>query len=135
MILEGKLIKAKREVKDFDGRKTDEKLFLTLAEVELDDTKMAELKEVFKDSGKKFTPDWILKFEGYVNLATKFELPARLLDGTEVDSVEAAIKEGYKWMSAPCKISINLKDGALYPNAIVFTGEGKGINPFAEFDE
>ncbi len=136
MILKGKLIKAKREVKEFkNGNKSEEKFFITLAEVDIPEKKMAELKEAFKDSGKKFTPDWINEFEGFVNLATKFDLPARLLDNTEVASLEDAITDGLKWLGAEVKVSINVKEGALYPNSILFLSEGTAINAFAEFDE
>lgn len=137
MIIKGKLIKLKRETKEYNGRKNDkEKLYITLAEVELDNDQMRQLQEAFKDSGKKFTPDWINEFEGYVNLATEFEIPARLFpDSTEVESIEASVKEGYKWMGADCRVSIRLKEGAIYPSAIVFDSEGTAINAFAEFDE
>lgn len=134
MIIKGKLIKCKREVKEFKGRKTEEKLFLTLSEVELKDEQLAELKDAFKDAGKQFTPDFILDFKGYVNLSTKFELPARLVDTTEVTSIEDVITDGYKWLGADVRVSINVKDGAIYPKAIVFDTEGTSINSFEEFD-
>lgn len=135
MVIKGKLTVCKRQVKEFNGKSTDEKLWITLKEVKLSDDKMAELKAAFKDSGKKFTPDWINKFEGYVNVSTKFELPCKDPDGNEYASVERFIKEEkFPYMNAECKLSINIKEGAIYPNAIVFLSEGTPFNAFADFD-
>lgn len=137
MIIKGKLITCKREVKEFDKkRRTDEKLFITLAEVELTEAQREELAEVFKDSGAKFTPDWVKNFEGYVNVSTQFELPYRDLNGSEFNSIEDGIADGLKWHGAEVKLSLNTKkEGAVYPNAIVFLSEGTAPNVFAEFDE
>lgn len=135
MIIKGKLIVCKRTVKEFKGKEQKEKLYVTLAEVKLSDEKMNELKEAFKDAGNKFTPSWVKKFDGYVNLATEFELPCIDLDGDKHDSVEDFIKnEKFPWISAECKVSVNIKDGALYPNSIKFISEGKQFDAFAEFD-
>lgn len=135
MIIRGKLITCKREQKEFKGNTTKEKLYVTLADVELSESKKKELAEAFKDAGKKFTPKWITEFKGYVNLATEFQLPCRDLDENEHDSVEDWIRESkFPYMGADVKVSVNVKDGAIYPNGILFLSEGKPYNPFAEFD-
>lgn len=135
MIIKGKLINVKRELKEFKGRKADkEKLYITLAEVEEGSIDWDSVKECFKDSGDKFTPDWVKNFSGYVNLSTGFEkLPARYPDGTINNSLEDLIKD-FPWLGAEVRVSCALKDGAIYPNSIVFDGEGREFNPFAEFD-
>lgn len=135
MIIKGRLITCKRQVKEFKGKEVKEKLYITLADVELSDKKMKELQEAFKEAGKKFTPSWLTKFEGYVNLATEFELPCRDLNDVEHESIEAFIKEEkFPYLGAEVKASINIKEGAVYPNAIMFLSEGKPYNPFSEFD-
>lgn len=135
MIIKGKLITCKRQIKEFKGKEVKEKLYITLADVELSDKKMKELQEAFKEAGKKFTPSWLTKFEGYVNLATEFELPCRDLNDVEHESIEAFIKEEkFPYLGAEVKASINIKEGAVYPNAIMFLSEGKPYNPFSEFD-
>ena len=135
MVIKGKLITCKREVKEFHGKTSKEKLYVTLAEVELSKKKKDELTEAFKDAGKNFTPAWVKKFEGYVNLATEFELPCKDLEGNEHESIEDYIKESkFPYMGAEVKASLNVKDGAVYPNSIIFLSEGKPYNPFAEFD-
>ena len=133
MIVSGKLITCKREVKEFKGRKGDEALYLTLAEVDLSKKKLEELKEAFKDAGDKFTPEWVKDFTGYVNVKTKYPLPCKDLQGNPYDSIEDFVKS-FAWMGAECKLSLNIKDGAVYPNALIFESEGKPFNPFAEFD-
>lgn len=135
MIIKGKLIKCKREVKEFDKkRRSEEKLFITLAEADVNDEMLDKLQEVFKDSGSKFTPDWVKDFEGYVNLSTKYELPFRDVNKVEYPSIEAAIEHGLKWIGAEVKVSVNLKEGALYPSALIMLTEGEAHNAFAEFD-
>lgn len=135
MVIKGKLITCKREQKEFKGKTSKEKLYVTLAEVELSKKKKDELTDAFKDAGKNFTPAWVKKFEGYVNLATEFELPCKDLEGNEHESIEDYIKESkFPYMGAEVKASLNVKDGAVYPNSIIFLSEGKPYNPFAEFD-
>ena len=135
MVIKGKLITCKRQVKEFKGKETKEKLFVTLAEVELSKKQKDELSAAFKDAGKNFTPSWVKNFEGYVNLATEFDLPCRDIDGNEYSSVERFIKEeSFPYMGAEAKVAINIKDGAVYPISIAFLSEGKSFNPFAEFD-
>ena len=117
------------------GKQQKEKLYITLAEVQLSDEKMKEIQDAFKEAGKKFTPDWVKNFTGYVNLATEFDLPCRDLDNEDHDSIEEYIREEkFPWMGAEVKASINVKDGAIYPNSIKFLSEGKQFDAFGEFD-
>ena len=105
MVIKGKLITCKRESKEFKGKVSKEKLYVTLADVKLR------------------------------NLATEFELPCKDIAGNEYASVEDFIKnEKFPYMGAEVKASINVKDGAVYPNSLIFLSEGKPYNPFAEFD-
>ena len=137
MIVKGKLIKCKREVKEFKKGTSKNKLWITLAEVKLSDDQLKELREAFKDSGKNFTPDWILEPEGYINVSTEFELPVRVAYTEEVtdhDSIESILKD-IKWVGAECFLNLNIKEGAVYPVAIMLTKEGEARNPFAAFDE
>lgn len=145
MLVRGKLITCKKEVKEFEKRSTENKLWLTLAEVELDDAQKAELEEAFKDAGKKFTPEWIKNFSGYVNTSTQFELAYRIggqlaeeLNGeypVEGNDVLDLIKDGFPYMGATVKLSLKVQEGAVYPNAIKFLTKGNAFNPFAEFDD
>ena len=91
MIVKGKLITCKREVKEFKGKKGDEALYITLAEVELSKDQKKELENAFKDAGPKFTPEWVKDFNGYVNVKTQYDLPCRDLDGEDHNSIESFI--------------------------------------------
>ena len=145
MIVKGKLITCKREVKEFEKRSSEEKLWLTLAEVTLDDAQKAELEEAFKEAGKKFTPEWVKNFNGYVNVSTQFELAycfgkklSEELGDTyapEGTDVLALIKNGFPYMGAEAKLSLNIKEGAVYPNSIKLLSKGNAFNPFAEFED
>ena len=134
MVIKGKLITCKRMVKEFKGKEVKEKLYITLAEVELSKKARAELDEAFKDAGKNFTPGWLKKFEGYVNLSTEYDLPCKDLEGEIHDSIEVFVKS-FPYMGAEVKVSLNVKEGAVYPNSLLFLTEGKPFNPFAEFDD
>ena len=133
MIVKGKLITCKREVKKFNGKEQKEKLYVTLAEVELDKKKLEKLTAAFTDAGKKFTPEWVKNFQGYVNLATEFELPYMDIDGNKYTSIELDLGT-LRWMGAEVEACINIKEGAIYPVSLKFVGEGKAFDPFAEFE-
>lgn len=133
MIIKGKLIKCARSVKEFKKRTLPEKLYITLAEVK---ELPKEIEEAFKESGKQFTPDWVKNFEGFVNLATQYELPCRGLKDEQFDDVQEFIDDtNFPWMGAEVGVSINIKTGAIYPKSIKFYSEGKEFDAFAEFDE
>jgi len=134
MIITGKLISCKREVKEFKGEKTKNNLWITLKDVDFDAKQKAEIEAAFAEVGKKMTPGWVKKFEGYVNLKTEFKLPAEDLESKRYESVEDLIQEGFPYIGADVKVSVNIKEGAVYPNAIKFITEGKAFNPFAEFE-
>lgn len=135
MVIKGKLITCKRQVKEFNGKSTKEQLYITVAEASLSKEKLGELADAFKESGKKFTPDWVKNFNGYVNLKTEFDLPCKDLEGEAHDSIEDFVKDSkFPWMGAEVKISIQIKEGAVYPNSLIFISEGKPYDPFAEFD-
>lgn len=144
MVVKGKLITCKREVKNFGKRETEEKLWITLADAELDNDQKAELAIAFKDAGKNFTPAWVKKFEGYINVSTQYDLPYLLgkklaashSDFDEQgDSIIALIKAGFPYLGADVKLSLNVKEGAVYPLSIKILSEGKPFNPYSEFDD
>lgn len=135
MVIKGKLITCKRQVKEFNGKSQKEMLYITLAEVNLSKDKLQELADAFKEAGKKFTPDWVKNFKGYVNLKTEFDLPCKDLEGKEHGSIEDWLTdEKFPWMGAEVKTSINLKEGAVYPKSLMFISEGQPYDPFSEFD-
>lgn len=135
MIVKGKLIKCNRTKKVFKGREQAEKLYLTIADAEISPEDFEAIEKAFAESGKAFTPEWVKKFEGFVNLATKFDLPCMDIRGIKHDSVEAEIADGLSWFKAEVMVSVNAKAGAVYPVSIKFLTEGEEIDAFAEFDK
>ena len=144
MVVKGKLITCKREVKEFGKRQSEEKLWITLAEAVIDPEQQKELEEAFKDAGKNFTPAWVKKFEGYVNVSTQYDLAYILGKAVKEahpeteekgDSILKLIKDGFPYIGADVKLSLNVKEGAVYPVAVKFLSEGKPFNPYAEFED
>lgn len=136
IIFTGKLIKCNRAEKEFKGKKSAEKLYITLAEVDIDDETMEIVKSAYKEAGARFTPAWVKEFEGFVNLSTKYELPFKdNVNGVTGENIEDYIVDGFNWCGATVKVSVNVKDGALYPKAIVIDEEGKEFDPFSDFEE
>lgn len=136
IIIKGKLIECRRTVKKYNnGHESKEKLFISVAEVALTEEQQKIIEDAFKDSGKKFTPAWVADFEGYVNTSTVYELPAILPTGRQVESIEDAVADGFNFLGADVYLSLNVKDGAVYPKAIKFINEGKEVNPFDGFED
>lgn len=136
MVVKGKLIKARRQAKTFKGKEQEEKLYVTLSDVTLTKEQQEELKDAFKEAGKKFTPSWIDNFEGYVNVSTKFEIPTKGYDGKKYASLEDYIADEMpNFYNAIVRLSLNVKDGAVYPKAIIFDTEGEEFDPFVDFED
>ena len=96
----------------------------------------AIIVDAFKESGKKFTPSWVTEFEGYVNLSTVYEIPFKdNVNNATGASIEDYIADGFQWLGAKVSVSVNVKDGALYPKAMIISEEGKEFDPFADFEE
>lgn len=135
MLIKGTLIKCNREAKTFKGVTGEPRLYISLANVVLTDVQMKEIEECFKDSGNKFTPSWVKEKNGYVNVSTKYELPCDLFGKCKFDSIEDAISDGeLNYFKSEVTLSVNLKDGAIYPKAIRIDVDGEPLDPFEDFD-
>lgn len=143
MIIKGKLGYCKREVKKFEDRETKEKLFISLKDVDsITKEQWVEIKKVYEDVGKKFTPEWVKDFKGYVNVASQYDVPVRQNVSDqyekEYDTIEKLIAAGFPWYGAECRVSVNLKSddkaNAIYPKSIIIDSEGTAFNAFDEFD-
>ena len=143
MIIKGKLGYCKREVKKFGDRETKEKLFISLKDVDsITKEQWDEIKKVFNEVGKKFTPEWVKDFKGYVNIASQYEVPVRQSVNDkfekEYKTIDELIAAGFPWYVAECRVSVNLKSddkaNAIYPKSIIIDSEGTAFNAFDEFD-
>lgn len=131
VVFEGILIKARTEAKEYKGRKQPEKFHISLADVkELPKAVVA----AYKDAGDRFTPSWVKKFEGFVNLSTKYDLPVKDENGRKYPSFQDMISDGYPFMRSKVKIGCVVKEGAIYPKSLLILAEGEEYDPFAMFD-
>ena len=135
IIVTGKVCEFRRTVKKFkNGKESDEKLFISLKGVELGDKKLEVIKEAFAEAGKKFVPQWVKDFKGYINVSTQFAIPCRY-NGMEYDDTEKFIVDkDFTMHNALVRLSLNVKDSAIYPNALDIITEGEEIDKFADFD-
>lgn len=134
VVITGELIKARRESKEFKGRKQPEKFHLSLANVELTEEQKEIVKGAFVSSGENFTPTWVKEMNGYVNLSTTYDIPVKHVDGYTENSLEKAIENGFAFMHAKVKVSLSVKQGAIYPKAVMVLEEGQSYDAFADFD-
>lgn len=141
IIIRGKLIKCSKKEKEFKGKSTGVRTFITLAEVELNDDQRKKLNDAFKESGNKFTPTWIKNFEGFVNLSSKYDIPVKVMDNPDSDFdddyasiVDLCEQAHYPWYGSIVRMSINIKDGAVYPKAICIDKCGERYNPLDDFE-
>lgn len=135
IIVTGRVCEFRRTVKKFNnGKESENKLFVSLKGVELNDKKLEVIKEAFAEASKKFIPQWVKDFKGYINVSTQFELPCRY-NGKEYKSTEDFIAdENFIINNALVRLSLNVKDSAIYPNALDIITEGEEIDKFADFD-
>ena len=125
IIIRGKLIKCSKKEKEFKGKSTGVK----------------KLNDAFKESGNKFTPTWIKNFEGFVNLSSKYDIPVKVMDNPESDFddeyesiVDLCEQAHYPWCGSVVRVSVNIKDGAVYPKAICIDKCGESYNPLDDFE-
>lgn len=78
--------------------------------------------------GAKMTPSWYKDKEGYMNIASDFDIPVRMTSG-KIVTFEEWIDAGIA-IGADIKIKVSQKDGAVYPMAIVVEKDGEPFDPF-----
>ena len=133
--VKGKLIKAVEQAKTFNGVKGKEKTYLSLAEVELSDKQKEVFKNAYKECGKKYTPSWITDFNHFVNVSTIYEVPTKnKVNGKGyADILEVA--EDMPIHGSLVSMSLNVKNGAIYPKAIVIYTESEEYDPFKDIED
>ena len=84
----------------------------------------------YNECGPKFTPAWMKDAEGYINLASKYDIPVKDIDGNKIsfdDWLEAGLYRG-----AIVKAKIRQTEGAVYPVCLVVMEDGEEFNPFED---
>lgn len=75
--------------------------------------------EVYKECGKKYTPNWLKERNGECHMKSKYNIPVRFRFNMtdEITSAEYISQNMYN--NAKVSIRVRQKEGAIYPLAIV----------------
>lgn len=90
------------------------------------------IDECYKSSGARLTPSWVKDRNGYVNVSSKYDVPVKLKNGRTTTFAEFV--DSPTVLGSTIKLSLNLKEGAVYPKAIVVIEDGEENDPFADFN-
>lgn len=84
----------------------------------------------YKNVGSKLTPTWFKNREGYMNLASVYDVPVRT-ENNRVISFSDWI-EDCNPISSEVNVKVIQKEGACYPVAIDVVKDGEEQNPFLD---
>lgn len=96
-----------------------------------DDVKKA-LTEVFENKPPKWQPMWFKEGMESVQLKSTYDIPVMLVDEGEKMSFQDFVERGLI-RGAKVRVSVNLKDGAIYPVAMMVDVDGEEYDAFADF--
>lgn len=82
----------------------------------------------FNESGAKLTPAWFKDKNGYMNLASLYNIPVKDSRGRELSFSEFVELETA--IGSKIKLSVVQRDGAIYPKAFVVLEDGEPRDPF-----
>lgn len=83
----------------------------------------------FNESGARLTPSWFKDKDGYMNLASRYNIPVKDSRGREITFAEFVETETA--IGSKIKLSVTQRDGAIYPKAFVVLEDGEPRDPFA----
>ena len=84
----------------------------------------------YENVGSKLTPTWLKNREGYMNLASVYDVPVRT-ENNRVITFSDWIEECNP-ISSEVNVKVIQKDGACYPVAIDVIKDGEEQNPFLD---
>lgn len=84
----------------------------------------------YKNVGSKLTPTWYKKREGYMNLASLYDVPVRTEDNCKITFSDWLSE--YNPISSEVTVKVIQKEGTCYPVAIDVIKDGEEINPFLD---
>lgn len=84
----------------------------------------------YENAGSKLTPTWLKNREGYMNLASIYDVPVRT-ENNRVITFSDWIEECNP-ISSEVNVKVIQKDGACYPVAIDVIKDGDDPNPFLD---
>ena len=84
----------------------------------------------FKESGNKLTPAWFKDRNGYMNLASVYNIPVKNMKNREITFEEFTQLDTA--IGSKIRLSVIQRDGAIYPKAFKILEEGTPRDPFEE---
>ena len=128
VIVEGTVVSARIGTSRFDDK---EKCRLSI-KCEPTTLDYAKFDKAFEKSGSRLTPNWVKNKDGYINLNSKFDIPCKDITGKVITFEEFTEKSTA--LGSVIKLSLTIKDGAVYPVAFKVLQEGEELNPFEGLD-
>lgn len=83
----------------------------------------------FNESGARLTPSWFKDKNGYMNLASLYNIPVKDSRGREISFSEFVETETA--IGSKIKLSVTQREGAIYPKAFIVLEDGEPRDPFA----
>lgn len=84
--------------------------------------------DAYDNAGEKFTPDWFKNAEGYINLASQFDIPVLDENGNRI-TFEKWI-DGGTALGSQVRLKFKVTDGAVYPVAVKVLEPGEPFDVF-----
>ena len=128
VIVEGTVVSARIGTSRFDDK---EKCRLSI-KCEPTTLDYAKFEKAYEKSGSRLTPNWVKDKDGYINLNSKFNIPCKDITGKAITFEEFTEKSTA--LGSEIKLSLTIKDGAIYPVAFKVLQEGEELNPFEGLD-
>lgn len=124
VIVEGTVVNARVGTSRFDEN-VKNRISLKCEPTTLD---YAKFEKAYENSGARLTPNWVKEKDGYINLSSKFDIPCKDTRGKVITFEE--FTEKTTALGSKVKLSLTIKEGAVYPVAFKILEEGEEINPF-----
>lgn len=121
IIINGVVKKAYKGSTKYDDK---EKNRITIFDEALDYTAIT----AYDNQPDKLTPGWYKDQEGYINLASGFDVPVMDLKGRQITFEDWINNDDTH--NAKVSVKIRQKDGSVYPVAIKVLEAGEPVDPF-----
>lgn len=89
--------------------------------------------EAYAKKDEAFRPDWYKKKGKYINLASSYDVPTKTSDGIKT-KISELIKDCNTLIGSKISLKVNLKEGAVYPYAMIIREPGDAKDPFLDFE-
>jgi len=90
------------------------------------------IDNAYSNSGTRLTPNWVKEKNGYININSKFNIPCKDTRNKGLSFEE--FTEKTTAIGSKIKISLNVKEGAIYPIAFIILEDGEEADPFANLN-